>query len=89
MAPRERRNLVSEPELMTETEFLVFGSFREDPADEGYKATVWLPTSDLTPLHNAFDDALDGLESLLRGTHDSIEWEAFEAAPAPVEEGSE
>jgi len=85
MTPRERRNLVPEEELQIETEFLVYGSFREDRADEGYKATVWLSTSDLTPLDDAFDDALDELESLLRGTRESIAWELGEAAPAAVE----
>ena len=82
MTPRERRNVVPEEDLLLESEFLVFGSFREDHADEGFKATVWLSTTDLTPLKDDFDDALDALESLLRGTRESIEYDAASAPSA-------
>ena len=81
MAPRDRRNLVPEEDLLLESEWLVFGSFREDHADEGFKATVWLPTSDLTPLKAEFDEALDALESLLRGMRENIEYDEQSAAP--------
>ena len=82
MAPRDRRNLLPEEDLLLESEFLVFGSFREDHADEGFKATVWLPTSDLTPLKAEFDEALDALESLLRGMRENIEYDAATAPSA-------
>ena len=47
MNERERRNQVEEAELYVETEFLVFGAFREDDDDHGFMATRWLPASEL------------------------------------------
>ena len=82
MTPRERRNVVPEEDLLLDSEFLVYGSFREDPADVGFKATMWLSTTDLTPLKADFDEALDALESLLRGMRESIEYDAASAPSA-------
>ena len=47
MTERERRNELIEADLYCEPEFLVFGSFREDDDDHGFKATRWLPATDL------------------------------------------
>ena len=38
MTERERRNELIEADLYCEPEFLVFGSFREDDDDHGFKA---------------------------------------------------
>ena len=43
---------------------------------------MWLSTTDLTPLKADFDEALDALESLLRGMRESIEYDAASAPSA-------
>ena len=67
MTEREKRNEVPEEDLYTETEFLVYGAFHEDDADEGFKATRWLSAKKLQDLDD-FKDALEQLKDLLRNT---------------------
>ena len=69
MTDRERRNEIKEHELYVETELLVFGSFREDDGDEGFKATRWVSVADLEEAEDGdgLSEALEKLDDLVSG----------------------
>ena len=72
LSERERRNERTEADLYDETEFLVFGSFREDTEDEGFKGTRWLPATELEDVVTGQDgsgvqDAVRMLDELVNG----------------------
>ena len=76
MTARERRNQL-EAGLFVDTEFLIFGSFREDADDGGFEATRWLPATELEGVETSretsgvgaavsmLDELVDGLKSAL------------------------
>ena len=69
MTDRERRNEVDTEDRYIDTEFLIFGSFREDDTDDGFKATRWLPSAELERVDDGegLTDALGMLDELTNG----------------------
>ena len=47
MTERERRNQVPDEDLYSESELLVYGHFHEDESDNGFKATRWVPWTEV------------------------------------------
>ena len=70
MSERAKRNEVAIEDRFVHTEFLVYGTFREDAEDGGFSTTRWLPADELAELDD-FEDALDALDSLLQDTRET------------------
>ena len=69
MSEREKRNTVLEADRVTESEYLVYGSFREDSDDDGFSTTRWLRAEQLVGIEGA-DASLDELEDLVTNTRE-------------------
>ena len=65
---------MEDADLFTEPEFLVFGSFREDEADDGFKATRWLSASELERVEEGggIIIGLRKLDELVSGLKDAL-----------------
>ena len=66
-----RRNEIPEEDLNVEMEYLIFGIFKEDDDDEGFRATRWVH-GDKAREADDFEEGLDGLEALLAGARKTL-----------------
>ena len=66
LTERKKRNDIPEEDLHVGMEYLIFGIFKEDPDDEGFRATRWVLGEEARAADD-FEDGLDGLEALLLG----------------------
>ena len=65
MTERERRNRFPEEDIYSEVELLVHGHFHEDEDDTGFKATRWVPWSEVDQVEAEEDDEPPPKEAFL------------------------
>ena len=66
LTERIRRNEIPEEDLHVEMDYLIFGVFKADEDDEGFKATRWVSGQEALKADD-FEKGLNGLDELLAG----------------------